>query len=81
MSKDKPYVPVSCAFHSEFELLAMHNSRIRMQWRDENGTEHTAMVKPNDLQTRSGEEFLLVTDENNRQHKIRLDRIISYKEA
>ncbi|MEJ2141654.1 MAG: transcriptional antiterminator, Rof [Gammaproteobacteria bacterium] len=81
MSDNKPYVPVSCAFHSEFELLVMHNTRIRIQWHDEHGTEHIAIVKPNDLKTNSGEEFLLVADENNRPHKIRLERIISYQEV
>lgn len=81
MPNDEPYVPVSCGFHSEFELLIMHHSRIKLSWRDEQNTLHTATVIPKDIRTKAGEEFLLVTDDENQQHQVRLDRIQSYKEV
>ena len=81
MPKDRPYKPVSCGFHSEFELLIMHHSRVKLSWCDEQEVKHSAIVKPIDIQTRAGEEFLHVTDEKNRQLQIRLDRIQSYSEV
>lgn len=80
MSNGKPYIPVSCDMHSQFELLIMHNSSIKLDWQDENGQSFSQPVNPKDLQTKSGEEFLIVVKDNNEQLKIRLDRIQSFKE-
>ena len=81
MADDKPYVPVSCDLHSEFELLIMHDSTLQLNWQDETGNQFNSTVKPKDLQTKNGEEFLVVMDKNNQQLAIRLDRISSYKEV
>lgn len=79
MSNNKPYTPVSCDMHSEFELLIMHNTQIKLCWQDQKGNKHNSNAWPKDLQTKSGEEFLLITDENNTQQKVRLDRIQSFE--
>ena len=79
MSDNKPYTPVSCDMHSEFELLIMRNKKIKLCWQNEQGSKHSSIAWPKDLQTKSGEEFLLLTNENNTQQKIRLDRILSFE--
>ena len=80
MTDDKPYVPVSCDLHSKFELLIMHNSLVELDWQNENGEIFSQTVKPKDVKTKSGEEFLIVLNDTNQQLKIRLDRIQSFKE-
>ena len=80
MANDKAYIPVSCDMHSQFELLIIHNSLIQLDWQDENDKTFSEIVKPRDLQTKSGEEFLLVLNKHNETLNIRLDRIRSFKE-
>lgn len=80
MSEGESYTPVSCERHSEFELLILHNRKIILNWHDKMHIQHKAVVIPKDIQTRSGEEFLLVIDNNNEQHQIRLDYIQDFKE-
>ena len=80
MADDKGYIPVSCDIHSQFELFIMHNSSIQLDWQDENDKTFSEIVKPRDVQTKSGEEFLLVLNKRNETIKIRLDRIQSFKE-
>jgi Rho-binding antiterminator len=80
MTDDKPYIPVSCELHSEFELLIMHNRALELNWHDKNGKYFNSTVHPKDLQTRKSEEFLVAVDNDNQEIAIRLDRINSYKE-
>lgn len=75
MTGNKPYTPVSCSMHSELELLIMHNSLVNMRWLDDNGTIYSGVVKPTDVQTRCGEEFLLFYDNREQLQQVRLDRI------
>lgn len=70
------YTPVSCAVHSEYELVIMRGLSLRIRWRPANGLELTETLKPYDLVTRDGAEFLLALNENNQDIKIRLDKII-----
>lgn len=79
MNDNKLYTPVSCDLHSQFELLIMHNNQINMHWQDEKGHQHNSIVRPKDIQTKAGEEFLIVVDSNNEQLNIRLDRIHSFE--
>jgi transcriptional antiterminator Rof (Rho-off) len=79
MNKDQPYTPISCAAHSEFELLIMHKNHLKLSWSDEQGKSQSSIVLPIDIQTKAGEEYLLVSDEKNNQHSIRLDRIKHYE--
>ena len=79
MDKDKSYTPVSCATHSEYELLIMHNDNIQLRWYDKNGLNHLAVVTAKDLQTKAGEEFLIIENNNGEQHQVRLDHIQDYQ--
>jgi hypothetical protein len=57
----------------------MHRKRLAMTWSDEQGNQHSAIVLPRDLVTRNNQEFLIVEDQQRRQHCIRLDRIQNYR--
>ncbi len=69
------YHPIDCGLHSEYELAIMHRQRLRLCWQDPDGTEHIEVIMPLDLQTRAGEEFLIVRTAAGERLHIRLDRI------
>lgn len=71
------YRPVSCALHSELELAIMHGRWLELRWK-ENGRRRTARLRPRDLQTRDGSEFLIVEDGRGNRLRIRLDHIESF---
>ncbi len=76
MSDDSDYHPIDCGLYSEYELAIMQRRRWRMHWRDEAGNDHLETVRPVDLQTRAGQEFMHAVTESGVQRCIRLDRII-----
>ncbi len=69
------YTPVDCGVYARYELAIMRRRRLRLTWRDEDGLTRIDTVRPLDLETRAGEEFLLIEDSAGRQRRIRLDRI------
>ncbi len=75
------YKPIDCGLYSEYEVAILHHHRLRLSWRDRSETVHIEVVTPNDLRTRKGEEFLVVTGQDGRQQEIRLDRILDRKPA
>ena len=75
MDNNEPYVPVSCSIHSEYELLIMHQDKIQLRWLDDKGITALDMVTAKDLQTKAGEEFLVVEDRHGKQYHVRLDKI------
>ena len=76
MDKENDYRPIDCALYSEYETAIMHRECLRVHWRDSAGGDHLEALRPTDLQTRSGEEFMYATTENGEQRCIRLDRIV-----
>ncbi len=71
------YTPVDCGLHSEYELAVIRHQSLHLTWRDAQGTEHTGVCRPVDLHTRDGGEFMVVTDADDRELHIRLDRIMA----
>lgn len=69
------YETVSCASHSEYELWIMHGELLRVRWFDEDGLEHTELLRPVDLETRQGDEYLVARTESDQRRRIRLDKI------
>ena len=76
MSDDNDYTPIDCGLYSEYELLIMRRTRLRVHWRDADGNDHMEMLRPTDLQTRQGQEFMYAVTESGDERCIRLDRII-----
>ena len=73
------YRPIDCSLYSEYELAVMHGKRLRICWRDAQGSPRIEVLIPIDLRTRQGEEFLVVKDHNGFEREIRLDRILGNK--
>jgi len=75
------YQPVDCAIYDGYELAIMRRRQLRLSWRDAAGVVHLALVRPMDLETREGQEFLVFVDGARVSHRIRLDQIISSAQA
>ncbi len=74
MVSDGDYVPIPCATYSRLELAAMHGERLRVSWRA-GGVDHVETLRPRDLQTCRGEEFLIADTDRGEPRRIRLDHI------
>ncbi len=71
---NKPYQPIACALHDEYEIAIMHKKQLKIRWSD-NNEDHTARVLPQDILVKDGQEFLMAESEDKKQYCIRLDRI------
>ena len=70
------YTPIDCGLHSQYELAIMRGWRLRMRWRDEAGGSHLETLRPTDMETREGAEYMLVESGDHREAlRIRLDMI------
>lgn len=76
MSDDNDYQPIDCGLYSTYEVAIMQRRRWRMHWRDETGDDHLETLRPTDLQTRNGQEFMYALTDDGAERCIRLDRII-----
>ena len=77
MSDQNDYVPISCASYSDYEVAILHRRTLRVRWKDPDGAEHIERVRPLDLQTKNGEEFLIAEDTHGEPLRLRLDWIQS----
>lgn len=65
------YQAISCARHSEYELLAMRQTPVEIETRD--GERHRGRIV--DLIAREGAEYMLVQEDGGERVEIRLDRV------
>ena len=79
MSDDDSYKPISCAAYDTYEIAIMHGELLRLVWKDEMNQHNINVVKPLDLRTREGVEFLIATNEAGETLQLRLDHIQSCK--
>ncbi|CAN5179234.1 hypothetical protein BH24PSE2_BH24PSE2_09430 [soil metagenome] len=69
------YESIDCSTYSEYELAIIRGARLRLRWRDESNIDHFEIVRPVDLETRRGEEFLIAETAGGPRLRVRLDRI------
>ena len=69
------YKPVSCKIHSEYELAIIRGQRLQVSWQPQTGKSITEILKPYDVVTSQGSEYLMAHDINDIDKKIRLDKI------
>jgi Rho-binding antiterminator len=69
------YTPIDCDRYSEYELAIIRKWKLRIGWRDADGLSHIEVLRPCDLQTRHGEEFLIAETLAGEPLEIRLDQI------
>ena len=70
------YKPISCQDYDKYEIAILQRRNLHLIWRDTNVI-YDQVVTPLNLQTRNGEEFLLVRNANGDKFDVRLDRIRS----
>ena len=79
MSDDDAYKPIPCAAYDTYEIAIMHGKHLRLVWKDESNQHNINVVKPLDLQTLEGVEFLIARTEEGKILHVRLDHIQSCK--
>jgi len=70
-----PYHPIPCADYSRYECAIVQHQQLRLAWQDQQNLLQLHKVRPVDLLTRASEEFIIVLDEENHRHQVRLDYI------
>ena len=71
------YSPVSCELYSKLEMWIMHQEYIRLAWRDTDDGDHIGIVRPTDMLTESGSEYLYFTERGDKEpRRVRLDHIV-----
>ncbi|MBK5259901.1 MAG: transcriptional antiterminator [Thermoanaerobaculia bacterium] len=73
------YEPVSCDYHDELEVAAMHKKDVELEF-DLDGVTQKERGKIADVFTANGAEFVKFATDGG-QLEIRLDQIISMKDA
>lgn len=74
---DDTYQSVSCDLHSQYELLAMHRSKIRLTAMDNLDQPQDMDCQVVDIKTYQGAEYLVVSKDN-QLVEFRLDKILSH---
>jgi transcriptional antiterminator Rof (Rho-off) len=69
------YRPVDCDTHSRYEEAIVLRRQLRLKWRTPEGTVREEVVRPVDVLTHQGEEFLVVHTAAKEELRVRLDHI------
>jgi len=72
----EPYRSIACAFHETLEFAVLRRYRLRLV-SIEAGIELDRPVRPTDVATRDGAEWLSYVDDQGRAGVVRLDCIVS----
>lgn len=73
------YRPIPCQIYAELEVAILHQVRLRVAWREDDGRQRLEPLRPTDLNTRNHAEYLLARDSQGRDLEIRLDRITRFE--
>lgn len=68
------YKPISCGDYDVYEIAIMHRQRLHLTWREGNVV-YDQTITPTNLETRTGEEYLLFHDTDGAVRRVRLDHI------
>jgi Rho-binding antiterminator len=79
MSDDDSYTPIPCALYDSYEIAIMHRVQLQLVWIDDNQRHNITVVKPVDLKTRQGVEFLIAKTDDGKFLQLRLDHIQACK--
>ncbi len=73
---ETPYHPIPCAEYSRYECAIVQHQQLQLAWQDIQNLLQLHRVKPVDLFTQASEEFIIIIDEENQRHQVRLDYIL-----
>ena len=79
MRNEDSYKSIPCGVYDTYEIAIMHGELIRLVWKDELNQHNISVLKPLDLQTREGAEFLIAETNEGETLQLRLDYIQSCK--
>jgi Rho-binding antiterminator len=74
MPESDAYTPIPCILHERLEFAVLRRLHLHMRWSDDMGT-HTDQVRPLDVTTRAGAEWLTLRRSDGAVVEVRLDRI------
>ena len=72
---NKPYQPILCSLHDEYEIAIMHKKTLDIKYSDDPGVSTRGTVLPIDLLVKNKEEYLLFKTSDGEELSIRLDKI------
>lgn len=76
------YIPISCAEHERLEFAVLRRRGLQLSWVGEDGqTQFREQVRPLDVATRDGAEWLTIRRPGGETELLRLDRIRSADEC
>jgi Rho-binding antiterminator len=75
----RQYIPIPCDIYSRYELAILHRQALRVAWRGARGIDRIEHLKPLDLRTRSGGEYMIARNLLGEWRVMRLDRIKNAK--
>lgn len=70
------YQPIPCSSYDHYEIAILHGQILRVTWRDDQAVVHVETLRPRDLQTKAGEEYLLAETTAGQILTLRLDKIL-----
>ena len=70
------YKPINCSDYGRYETAILRRQTLMLTWRDADNVTHMERVKPEDLETKKGEEFLVGRTGTGEPLRLRLDLII-----
>lgn len=76
---DEPYKPIACALHERLEFSVLRGLVLDLSW-EEAGELQRARVRPRDVYTRDGAEWLDIRLDDGCGMTLRLDRIRAFSE-
>ena len=79
MNDDDSYKPIPCAMYDTYEIAIMHGELLQLVWKDKLNQHNISVLKPLDLQTQAGVEFLIAKTNEGKTLHLRLDHIQSCK--
>lgn len=74
----EPYQPIPCAQHEQLEFSVLRRLMLELEYREGEVVRH-GKVRPLDVYTRDGAEWLKFKGEDGREQEIRLDTIKSFQ--
>ena len=72
---NKPYIPIPCDIYTCYELAILRRQSLRVVWRGARGIDHIERLRPMDLRTRAGGEYMIARNLLGQRRVMRLDRI------
>lgn len=74
---NRDYVPIPCAVYNRYEQAILNHCRLRIVWHGARDMDRIETLRPMDLRTRSGAEYMIAKNQLDQVRVIRLDRIKS----